>query len=64
VWVDEPTVSSSKQKSSLLKQEELLKDEYPEARFISDIALGFNQGDRCFITSGRAINCYLKFIDY
>ncbi|MFK5969442.1 MAG: recombinase family protein [Candidatus Marithrix sp.] len=53
VWVDESTVtilyarvSSAKQKSSLLKQEQLLKDKYPEATFISDIASGFNQDRR------------------
>jgi len=45
VWVDEPSitilyarVSSAKQKSSLAKQEELLRRKYPDARFISDIA--------------------------
>jgi predicted site-specific integrase-resolvase len=53
VWVDEPTitilyarVSSTKQKSSLLRQEQLLKDKYPEATFISDVASGFNQDRR------------------
>ncbi|MFK5968694.1 MAG: recombinase family protein [Candidatus Marithrix sp.] len=53
VWVDEPTVtilyarvSSSKQITSLDKQEQLLKDKYPEATFISDIASGFNQDRR------------------
>jgi len=57
VWVDEPTttilyarVSSSKQKLSLLKQEQLLKDKYPEATFISDIASGFNQNRRGYKT--------------
>jgi putative resolvase len=53
VWVDEPAitilyarVSSSKQKSSLDKQKELLKSRYPKARFLSDIASGFNQNRR------------------
>jgi len=57
VWVDEPIiiilyarVSSSKQKSSLAKQEELLRRKYPEARFISDIASGFNQNRRGYKT--------------
>jgi len=58
VWVDEPNIvilyariSSSKQKSSLVKQEELLRRKYPEARFISDIASGFNQNRRGYKVS-------------
>jgi predicted site-specific integrase-resolvase len=58
-------VSSSKQKSerrkqkfdslryyfvSLVKQEELLKKKYPYARFLSDIASGFNQNRRGYRT--------------
>ncbi len=57
VWVDEPIVtilyarvSSSKQKTSLARQEQLLKDKYPEAKFISDIASGFNQNRRGYKT--------------
>jgi putative resolvase len=66
VWVEEPSitilyarVSSSKQKSerrklryfvSLVKQEELLRKKYPDARFISDIASGFNQNRRGYRT--------------
>ena len=57
VWVDEPTtvilyarVSSSKQKSSIEKQKELLKSKYPNARFLSDIASGFNQDRRGYRT--------------
>jgi predicted site-specific integrase-resolvase len=53
IWVEEdPTVvlygriSSSKQKSSLKKQEKLLKAKYPDARFLSDVASGFNQNRR------------------
>lgn len=53
VWVDEPIttilyarVSSAKQKSSLVRQEELLRKKYPEAKIISDIASGFNQNRR------------------
>jgi hypothetical protein len=48
VWVEEPSitilyarVSSSKQKSSLVKQEELLRKKYPDARFISDRGSSF-----------------------
>ncbi|MEN8219932.1 MAG: recombinase family protein [Pseudomonadota bacterium] len=55
-------VSSSKPKSerrksslrdyfvSLVKQEELLRKKYPDARFISDIASGFNQNRRGYRT--------------
>jgi predicted site-specific integrase-resolvase len=57
VWVEEPSVtilyarvSSSKPKSSLVKQEELLRKKYPDARFISDIASGFNQNRRGYRT--------------
>lgn len=57
MWVDEPIsiilyarVSSPKQKSSLAKQEELLRKKYPEARFISDIASGFNPNRRGYRT--------------
>jgi putative resolvase len=66
MWVDEPSItilyarfSSSKQKSerrklryfvSLAKQEELLRKKYPNARFISDIASGFNQNRRGYRT--------------
>ena len=57
VWVDESTtiilytrVSSSKQKSSLNKQKELLKSQYPNALFLSDIASGFNQNRRGYKT--------------
>jgi len=53
VWVDEPLttvlyarVSSSSLQSSLEKQKELLKSKYPKARFLSDIASGFNQNRR------------------
>jgi predicted site-specific integrase-resolvase len=35
---------------SLLKQEELLRKKYPDARFISDIASGFNQNRRGYRT--------------
>ena len=59
IWVEEPSitilyarVSSSKPKSSLVKQEELLRKKYPDARFISDVASGFNQnrrGDRTIL---------------
>jgi putative resolvase len=57
VWIDEPIVtilyarvSSAKQKTSLARQEKLLKDKYPEATFISDIASGFNQNRRGYKT--------------
>ena len=57
IWVDEPIitilyarVSSSSRRSSLDKQEELLKNKYPNARFISDIASGFNQNRRGYRT--------------
>jgi|GEM_PF-1372126 len=57
VWVDEPAtiflyarVSSSKQRSSFDKQRELLKSKYPDARFLSDIASGFNQNRRGYKT--------------
>ncbi len=57
IWVEEPSitilyarVSSSKQKSSLVKQEELLRKKYPDARFISDVASGFNQNRRGYRT--------------
>ncbi len=57
VWVDEPIVtilyarvSSAKQKTSLVRQEQLLKAKYPEAKFISDIASGFNQNRRGYKT--------------
>ncbi|HDN25495.1 MAG TPA: hypothetical protein ENG03_00055 [Thioploca sp.] len=53
VWVDEPIttilyarISSAKQKSSLVRQEELLRKKYPYAKIISDIASGFNQNRR------------------
>ena len=57
VWVDEPIVtilyarvSNAKQKTSLARQERLLKNKYPEAKFISDIASGFNQNRRGYKT--------------
>jgi len=57
VWVAEPAtiilyarVSSSKPRSSLEKPEKLLKSKYPNARFISDIASGFNQNRRGYRT--------------
>ena len=42
-------VSSSKQKTSLIKQEELLKDEYPQSKFLSDVGSGFNFKRRNFV---------------
>jgi predicted site-specific integrase-resolvase len=57
VWVDEPIVtilyarvSNTKQKTSLARQEQLLKDKYPAAMFICDIASGFNQNRRGYKT--------------
>lgn len=57
IWVDEPQlvilyarISSSKQKTSLERQEKRLKRKYPDARFISDIASGFNQDRRGYKT--------------
>jgi len=57
VWVDEPAsiilyarVSSSKQKSSLEKQKELLKKKYPEGKLFFDVASGFNQNRRGYKT--------------
>jgi len=55
VWVDEPNIvilyaRISSSKRSLVKQEELLRRKYPEARFISDIASGFNQNRRGYKT--------------
>ncbi len=57
VWIEEPIVtilyarvSSAKQKTSLTRQEQLLKNKYPEATFISDIASGFNQSRRGYKT--------------
>ena len=53
VWVEEPStvilyarISSKKQQSSLETQERLLKKHYPDGKFISDIASGFNQNRR------------------
>lgn len=50
IWIDEPEkiylyarVSSKKQETSLLKQQELLKSKYANGTFISDIGSGFNQ---------------------
>ena len=39
-------VSSSKQKSSIKTQRDLLEAKYPDGEFISDIASGFNQDRR------------------
>lgn len=58
VWVQEEKlttilyarVSSNQPKSSLKQQEQLLKSKYPNARFISDVASGFNQNRRGYKT--------------
>jgi len=58
VWVEEEKlttilyaiVSSKSLQSSLKQQEQLLKSKYPNARFISDVASGFNQNRRGYKT--------------
>ena len=57
IWVEfEPEVilygriSSAKQKSSLITQEKILKKEYPNGNFISDVGSGFNFKRRQFVT--------------
>ena len=55
VWVEEPSITIlyarvSSSKRSLIKQEELLRRKYPSARFISDVASGFNQNRRGYKT--------------
>lgn len=47
VWVEEPSITII---CSLVKQEELLRKKYRDARFISDIASGFNQNRRGYKT--------------
>ena len=55
IWIEEELqvvlyarVSSKKQESSLIKQQQLLLKKYPNAIFKSDIASGFNQTRRSY----------------
>ena len=57
IWFEVPSITilyarvgSEKQKKSLVKQEDMLRKKYPDARFISDVASGFNQNRRGYRT--------------